>query len=160
MFAKGLLRRAHNLTFPGKLNSAQKVVALLVALYAGASSVPDIELPWRGVGTFGFTADFSGEVKRVEPGGAGELAGILPKQHIDIEKTPPQYRRYFLDLGYAKQGATATFVVTDGTTPGPVTMSALPAAFSPLDRIAAVLFGLAYFTLIFTGVGLLFRRPS
>jgi hypothetical protein len=160
MLAKALLRRVHGLTFPGKLNTAQKIVVLLVALFACASSVPDIVLPWSDVGTVGFTADDTGEVNRIIPGGAADRAGIRLKQHIDVERAPPESRRYLLDLGYAGQGASATFVVADGDKPGPVTMTALPAEFSPLDSIAAVLFGFAYLTLILTGVGLLVRRPS
>ena len=159
MFAT-LLRRAQVLAFPAKLNLVQKIAALFIALFACASSVPDIALPWRDVGTVGFTADYTGEVNRVVPGGAADRAGIRLKQHIDIERTPAESRRYFLDFGYAKQGASATFVVADGDKPGPVILKALPAEFSLLDSIAAVLFGFAYLALIVTGVGLLFRRPS
>ena len=138
------------------------VLVLLLAAWTLATTLPSADAIWHGTATFGFQADYDGQIRFVDPTGPAAASGIKAGDRIDMPATAMRYRVYAASrapIPRPGEQATLTIVAREGASRA-VTLTAAPHPVSVADRWGIALRILEVLVYVVVGGALVLLRPS
>jgi len=143
------------------------IVVLLGALVI-AGTLPGLsfiwdshDVSWGPHGSLGFSTDYDGKVKAVQPRSPASSAGILPGDRVDLARTAPD-DRYYLAGSPARipAGERVTFNLIAPGGQRQITLTAPREPFPLVSRFDLLARTLASFVFVIVGGMLVLLRPS
>jgi hypothetical protein len=144
------------------------VVVALLALFVVASTVPGLSMLWDSTdvsygpqGPLGFSTDYDGVVKAVDPGSPAAQAGIRDGDRVDLKRTPFEDRHYLAAApARVPAGKSVTIWVKSGSSERPLALTAEPGDYPPAAKVNLFTRTLAALIFILVGGLLVLLRPS
>jgi hypothetical protein len=137
------------------------VAAIVVALVAIATTIPDIALPWHPFSSFGFYVNGANRVVAVVPGSSAQLRGVNTTDEIDFDSTDRANWRYVIsEWGVAPEGARATFGMKRAGRVRAVDLVSAPVHRTVADNVSLFALIVAVEGAILIALALVLARPS